>query len=119
MICRQNESEATSCWQPDSKMAIHDNFEAVSGEIENSLLIDEENEEKRAAFVSWIKKKRTQLKPWTEFFNSKSFSKPKDVSQAGRRIVKNLDTYQANYVIICLILSLYCMFVHFGIFIEY
>ena len=87
------------------------NFENISGEIQNSLLVDEENGGKGTALANWFKKKRLQLKPWTNFVNTKTFSTPKDVNHAAKRIMKNLDSYQANYIIICLFLSLYCMFV--------
>ena len=92
-------------------MATNINLESISGEIQSSLLSDEERVSRGNAFINWIKKKRMQLRPWAEFINTKTLSKPKDVNHAGKRIVKNLDTYQANYIIICLFLSLYCMYV--------
>ena len=93
-------------------MAENVSLESIAGEIQNSLPIGEESDRKGNEFFNWIKKKRMKLKPWTEFVNTKTLSKPKDMGHAGRRIIKNLDTYQANYIIVCLFLSLYCMYVY-------
>jgi len=90
-------------------MAENVSLESIAGEIQNSLPIGEESDRKGNEFFNWIKKKRMKLKPWTEFVNTKTLSKPKDMGHAGRRIIKNLDTYQANYIIVCLFLSLYCI----------
>ena len=84
-------------------------FQGVSGDIDNSFLPELKDEKDWSILKTFIKKKKTQFKPWTEFMNFKMFAKPKDVGQAGQRIAKNLDTYQTNYAAICLILVLYCM----------
>ena len=86
------------------------NMEEISGTIQNSLA-DVGKDESGSRIKQWINKRRSQLKPWTEFMNAKAFSKPKDVAQASRRIVKNLDAYQTNYIAICLFLAIYCMYV--------
>ena len=100
-------------WQKFSsnlKMAAGLNMEEISGTIQNSLA-DVGKDENSSRIKQWIDKRRSQLKPWTEFMNAKAFSKPKDVAQASRRIVKNLDAYQTNYIAICLFLAIYCMYV--------
>lgn len=98
-------------WQKFSlnlKMAAGLNMEEISGTIQNSLA-DVGKDESTSRIKQWINKRRSQLKPWTEFMNAKAFSRPKDVAQASRRIVKNLDAYQTNYIAICLFLAIYCM----------
>lgn len=94
-------------------MATNVNLEGISGEIEKSFLADEESTNQGNKVINWLKKKRIQLKPWGKFVNTRAFSAPKDLNDAAKRIVKNVDTYQANYIIICLFLSLYCMFVKY------
>ncbi|KAL6618349.1 prenylated rab acceptor PRA1 [Neocallimastix californiae] len=57
-----------------------------------------------------IREKRfSMLKPWSDFFDRTRISKPKDLSEATKRISHNLVYFQANYIIIVLILLVYIM----------
>ena len=84
------------------------NIEDISGEIQKSL-DDDQSDSQKSTLINWIQRRRATLRPWMEFVNTKSFSKPRDIAQVGRRIVSNVDTYQTNYIVICLFLSIYCM----------
>ncbi|KAJ7333126.1 Prenylated Rab acceptor protein 1 [Desmophyllum pertusum] len=57
----------------------------------------------------WLYQRKSQMKPWAEFFKSSRFSRPKTVAEAGRRVVKNLEDYQSNYVLISILLFFYCV----------
>lgn len=41
-----------------------------------------------------------KLKPWKEFCNSESFSKPADSVNAQARVTTNIDAYMLNYAVI-------------------
>lgn len=49
------------------------------------------------------------LRPWTDFVNTGKFSKPKNISQITARVTKNIKNYQANYLVIFLLFSIYCI----------
>lgn len=57
----------------------------------------------------WLNKQRTSVKPWREFVSTTKFSKPKSIAEVGRRVVKNLQEYQSNYVLIALLITVYCV----------
>jgi len=49
------------------------------------------------------------IKPWSDFFDWRRVSKPKDVSDVTKRISHNLVYFQANYIIVVLVLLIYIM----------
>ena len=58
---------------------------------------------------TWLGEKRSRIRPWSEFLDTKRFSKPKTGSEVAARLTKNVEIYQANYVFIFLGLATYCM----------
>jgi hypothetical protein len=57
-----------------------------------------------------IKEKRfSMIKPWSDFFDKNRLSKPKDLSDITKKISHNLVYFQANYLVIVLILLVYIM----------
>ena len=81
--------------------------EEVSGNIEMAAAITPSSHVQVAK--EWLYKRRSQLKPWAEFFKSSRFSRPKTVAEAGSRVMKNLEDYQSNYVLIVILLCFYCV----------
>ncbi|XP_059142630.1 prenylated Rab acceptor protein 1-like [Physella acuta] len=57
----------------------------------------------------WFSKTRESVKPWQEFLNSKKFSVPKSVAPLPKRIVKNIDNFQGNYLFVFLGLVVVCI----------
>lgn len=51
----------------------------------------------------------SMLKPWSDFFDWRRISKPKDVTDLTKRISHNLVYFQANYVIVVIVLLIYIM----------
>ncbi|CAF0806525.1 unnamed protein product [Adineta ricciae] len=54
-------------------------------------------------------RQRQSLRPWFEFFNTAKFKTPKNVATGTKRLVANIEHYQTNYVIVIIILSIYCV----------
>merc|ERR1711874_749444 len=54
----------------------------------------------------WLAKRRANLRPVGTFFNTANFQVP---PSAGWGLVKNVDYFQSNYVLVFLILVLYCL----------
>ena len=46
----------------------------------------------------WLKTRREEIRPWSTFVATSNFGKPEGVPSLTRRIYKNLDHYQSNYV---------------------
>ncbi|XP_072049676.1 prenylated Rab acceptor protein 1-like [Amphiura filiformis] len=58
---------------------------------------------------SWIQKRRDNIRPWREFVSTARFTKPSSVATVGKRIVKNVEHFQTNYVFVFLGLAVYCL----------
>merc|ERR1712203_179553 len=57
----------------------------------------------------WLAKRRANLRPVGTFFNTANFQVPPSAGRMGKRLVKNVDYFQSNYVLVFLILVLYCL----------
>merc|ERR1712112_380601 len=86
----------------------------LSGEIE-----EEEVKEQQGSGMSlsvaqplvrdWLAKRRANLRPVGTFFNTANFQVPPSAGRLSKRLVKNVDYFQSNYVLVFLILVLYCL----------
>ena len=56
----------------------------------------------------WISKGREAIQPWSDFFKTSHFEVPRSPRRLGKRVIANLKHFQSNYVIVFLVLSLYC-----------
>ena len=81
--------------------------EEITGNIEMAAAVTPSSHVQQAK--EWLWQRKAQMKPWTDFFKSSRFSRPKTVAEAGRRVVKNLEDYQSNYIVITLLLIFYCV----------
>ncbi|XP_025103026.1 prenylated Rab acceptor protein 1-like [Pomacea canaliculata] len=57
----------------------------------------------------WFHKTRERVRPWSEFINTKRFKMPNSLSPLPTRIVKNIDTFQGNYLFVFLGLVIFCV----------
>merc|ERR1739848_393065 len=57
----------------------------------------------------WLAKRRENLRPVGTFFNTANFQVPPSAGRLSKRLVKNVDYFQSNYVLVFLILVLYCL----------
>merc|ERR1739842_29259 len=57
----------------------------------------------------WLAKRRANLRPVGTFFNTANFQLPPSAGRLSKRLVKNVDYFQSNYVLVFLILVLYCL----------
>merc|ERR1712018_209225 len=86
----------------------------LSGEIE-----EEEVKEQQGSGMSlsvaqplvreWLAKKRANLRPVWTFFNTANFQVPPSAGRLSKRLIKNVDYFQSNYVLVFLVLVLYCL----------
>merc|ERR1712156_478538 len=93
------------------------------GELEEGLLagqLDEQDEkEKPESGMSlsaaqplvreWLAKRRANLRPVGTFFNTANFQVPPSAGRLSKRLIKNIDYFQSNYVLVFLVLVLYCL----------
>ncbi|CAF1234007.1 unnamed protein product [Rotaria sordida] len=49
------------------------------------------------------------LRSWAEFFNTGQFKTPANIKAGGRRILLNIEHFQTNYVMVIILLSIYCI----------
>jgi len=57
----------------------------------------------------WVTTKHAGVRPWTEFLNVKSVSRPPSVGAGTSRVLANLMRFQSNYLFVFLGLVIYCM----------
>merc|ERR1712080_520556 len=57
----------------------------------------------------WLGKRRATLRPLGTFFNTSNFQVPPSAGRLSKRVVKNIEFFQSNYVCVFLVLVLYCL----------
>jgi len=64
---------------------------------------------------------RNGVQPWRDFVDTRKFVLPKSLAPAGQRVIKNVEHFRSNYivVVICVIafavyVSFLIMFVYYG-----
>merc|ERR1712137_157377 len=62
-----------------------------------------------SAALGWVSERRQKVKPWSEFVNSKRFAPPASIPTLGRRLARNIDHFQSNYIYVFAILIAYCL----------
>ncbi|KAK6469724.1 prenylated Rab acceptor protein 1 isoform X1 [Huso huso] len=61
------------------------------------------------AAKEWFDRQRSTIRPWAVFVDQRRFSKPKNLGELCKRLVKNVEHFQSNYIFVLLGLILYCM----------
>jgi len=61
------------------------------------------------AVREWINARKATIRPIGMFFNNKNFQVPPSAGRLSKRMLKNVDYFQSNYVIVFLVLFLYCL----------
>jgi len=93
----------------------------ISGELDSSPLIEKPNNKPTGLMASWsnismpgnvgtvLQQQRDKIRPWSEFADQKAFSAPVSMQEWTKRLLKNIEHYQANYIITFMLLMVYCI----------
>jgi len=57
----------------------------------------------------WAAKRREEIRPWATFVNTSNFEPPQSLPRWSKRLYKNIEHFQSNYVFVFLILFVYCL----------
>merc|ERR1712025_1306118 len=57
----------------------------------------------------WFAKKRANIRPLGTFFNTAHFQVPPSAGRLTKRLYKNIEYFQSNYMLVFLVLVLYCL----------
>ncbi|KAL5020309.1 hypothetical protein ScPMuIL_003201 [Solemya velum] len=57
----------------------------------------------------WIQKTRDGIQPWGQFVNTGNFGLPKTLAPLPKRVVKNIERFQSNYLFVFLGLVVFCI----------
>merc|ERR1712165_658033 len=57
----------------------------------------------------WLAKRRANLRPLGTFFDTANFQVPPSAGRLSKRLYKNVEYFQSNYVLVFLVLVLYCL----------
>jgi len=58
----------------------------------------------------WFGKRRANLRPFGTFFNTANFQAPPSAGRLTKRLYKNIEYFQSNYMMVFLVLVAYCLF---------
>jgi len=61
------------------------------------------------AVREWLGRRRANLRPVGTFFNTSNFQIPPSAGRLSKRLIKNVEYFQSNYVCVFLVLVLYCL----------
>jgi len=57
----------------------------------------------------WLSQRRAGIQPWAQFLNYKQFKTPKTVAPIGKRVLKNIERFQSNYLFVFIGLVVFCI----------
>lgn len=57
----------------------------------------------------WLQHRRQNVRPWLQFVQTANFRVPGSVPRLSRRVVRNVEYFQSNYLFVLLGLSAYCL----------
>lgn len=57
----------------------------------------------------WITRQRENVRPWTVFFSTQKYRLPLNAQRWSKRMVKNVEYFQSNYMFVFIVLILYCL----------
>ncbi|XP_071525169.1 prenylated Rab acceptor protein 1-like isoform X2 [Panulirus ornatus] len=57
----------------------------------------------------WINRRRENVRPWLIFVNTQKFKAPPNVQRWSKRLAKNVEYFQSNYMFVFIGLILYCL----------
>lgn len=57
----------------------------------------------------WIQQQRQNVRPWLVFVQTSNFKAPPSIPRLGKRIMRNIEYFQANYLYVFLGLIAYCL----------
>lgn len=57
----------------------------------------------------WIQQKKQNVRPWTQFLQTTNFRMPPSIPRLSKRIMRNIEYFQSNYLFVFLGLIVYCL----------
>lgn len=57
----------------------------------------------------WVQHRKANVRPWPLFLNSNNFRPPPSVTRLSKRLVKNVEYFQSNYLFVFIVLVIYCL----------
>ncbi|KAG5881720.1 hypothetical protein JTB14_037936 [Gonioctena quinquepunctata] len=57
----------------------------------------------------WISQQRQNVRPWLVFVQTSNFKAPPSIPRLGKRVMRNIEYFQANYLFVFLGLVVYCL----------
>ncbi|KAF4519648.1 hypothetical protein B566_EDAN004985 [Ephemera danica] len=61
------------------------------------------------AAKEWAQRRRQTIRPWADFLNAGRFRAPASVPRLSRRLVRNVDHFQSNYLLVFIGLAIFCL----------
>ena len=57
---------------------------------------------------------RNGVQPWGDFLDTRKFALPKALAPSSRRLMKNIDHFRSNYVIVVILVIAFAVYVAFS-----
>ncbi|XP_012060039.1 PREDICTED: prenylated Rab acceptor protein 1 [Atta cephalotes] len=58
---------------------------------------------------NWIEHRKANIRPWSLFLNTNNIRPPPNINRLSKRIVKNIEYFQSNYLFVFIGLVIYCL----------
>jgi len=56
---------------------------------------------------------RSGVQPWADFLDTQRFAMPKSLAPAGQRVMKNVEHFRSNYIIVAACVTAFAVYVSF------
>ncbi|XP_067207993.1 prenylated Rab acceptor protein 1 [Linepithema humile] len=57
----------------------------------------------------WIEHRKANVRPWSLFLNTSNIRPPPNITRLSKRVVKNIEYFQSNYLFVFIGLVIYCL----------
>ncbi|XP_072761348.1 prenylated Rab acceptor protein 1-like [Anoplolepis gracilipes] len=57
----------------------------------------------------WIERRKANIRPWSLFLNTNNIRPPSNITRLSKRLVKNIEYFQSNYLFVFIGLVIYCL----------
>lgn len=57
----------------------------------------------------WVRQRQANIRPWSLFLNTNNIRAPPSLSRFTKRVMKNIEYFQSNYLFVFLGLVIYCL----------
>ncbi|XP_069939730.1 prenylated Rab acceptor protein 1 isoform X2 [Cherax quadricarinatus] len=106
---KSGEGAGVSEEQVSNPFDMEDSFKQQSGFKKFLMQLPVQLQLASPAAREWITRSRENVRPWLVFVNTQKFKVPPNAQRWSKRLAKNVDYFQSNYMFVFIGLIIYCL----------